>query len=164
MSFRLVKHDDVVAFATVWVRADAALHRQPVPATPSDEVVEELRQLLHHDARTWALLAHDESVPVGAVRVTDARSDQGAGAPIEGLAHLASLAVEPTRWGTSIGTALVLRAEAAAAARGYDRIQLVVHDTNTRAKALYTRLGWGQASDRLEVDGARLVRFEKRLA
>lgn len=164
MSFSLVDRADVVAFATVWARADAALHRRPVPATASDEVVEELRQLLHHDDRAWALLAHDEAVPVGAVRVTDARSAQGAGPPIEGLAHLASLAVEPTRWGTGIGSALVLQAEASAAARGYSRIQLVVHDTNTRAKSLYGRLGWAQANDHLEVDGARLLRFDKRLA
>ena len=101
---------------------------------------------------------------MGAVRLTEARSDQGAGPPIEGLAHLASLAVEPTRLGAGIGTALIRQAEAIAAARGSDRIQLVVHDTNARAKALYHRLGWTQTSDRLELDGVLLTRFEERLA
>lgn len=157
----LVREDlDVVA--RVWSRADAALWGRPLPEVASEAAVDELRRRLD-DERGWGLVARAGREVVGVVRLTDARSDRGAGPSIPGLAHLGSLGVEPTRWGAGIGTALVAASEVSALARGYEAVQLVVHDTNLRARSLYHRMGWIETDDRLVIDGAHLTRLVRRL-
>lgn len=149
----------VKPFATVWVRANAVLDGRPPPASASVHLVDEFRQMLADDARSWGLLAYDGPTPVGCVRATDARADQGTGDPIPGLAHLASLAVEPARWGTGAGSALLRAVERTASARGYEAVQLVVHAGNARARSLYRRAGWRETGDTLQVDGKRLIKY-----
>lgn len=153
----------VEPFTAVWVRANAVLDGHPPPDTPPAALIDEFRQLLSDDERSWALLAYAGPTPIGCVRVTDARDKQGTGEPIPGLAHLASLAVEPDRWGTGVGTVLLGEVERTAASRGYQAVQLVVHATNARARALYRRAGWRETGDTLQVEGRLLVKFDRSL-
>lgn len=146
-------------FATVWARANAALEGHSPPDTAPAHLVDELRQVLADDERSWALLAYDGPTPVGCVRATDARATQGTGDPVPGLAHLASLAVEPVRWGTGVGSALLREVERTAASRRYEAVQLVVHASNARARSLYRRAGWRETGDTLQIDGRLLVKY-----
>ena len=66
------------------------------------------------------------------------------------------IAVHPAARGTGLGAAFMQYLHAAAAARGAKSIRLKVYDRNTRAKALYERLGYVSAGDS---DGQRLYTF-----
>ena len=57
--------------------------------------------------------------------------------------HVADLVVAPAGEGRGVATALMAEAELWARSRGYTSISLTVFAQNTRAKALYERLGYG---------------------
>jgi ribosomal protein S18 acetylase RimI-like enzyme len=82
------------------------------------------------------------------------------------IARLYSLAVAPAFAGRGIGAALLAGAEAAATARGADRLRLEVRETNARAIDLYRGAGYRQFARcaRYYQDGAPALRFERRLA
>jgi GNAT superfamily N-acetyltransferase len=61
---------------------------------------------------------------------------------IEGAAHVSGLAVEPTRWGAGLATALLAFVEAEVRRRGFWLLRLHVLEGNERARALYEHLGW----------------------
>jgi len=61
-------------------------------------------------------------------------------------AHVAQLAVDPSARGNGLGARLVCAAAAAANAQGYERLSLLVAESNAGAAALYERLGFQQTA------------------
>lgn len=64
------------------------------------------------------------------------------GVPSEVEAHLSLVAVAPPYWGLGYGRAVLVFAERALAAAGYQDVQLHVQAANARARELYERCGW----------------------
>jgi ribosomal protein S18 acetylase RimI-like enzyme len=64
----------------------------------------------------------------------------------ERTAHLAQIVVDPRARGRGLGRALVESAIGAVAARGFERMTLLVAASNTRASTLYDRLGFRQTA------------------
>jgi len=64
----------------------------------------------------------------------------------ERTAHLAQIVVDPRARGQGLGRALVESAIGAVAARGFERMTLLVATSNTRASALYDRVGFRQTA------------------
>lgn len=64
-------------------------------------------------------------------------------------AHVSDLAVAEGADGKGVGRALVSAGEAWARAQGYDRLTLNVFATNTRARAFYAHLGFGEETLKL---------------
>lgn len=112
-------------------------------------------------ADQFVVVADDDGV-VGILIGCAAREEGGTGKPIPGLAHLATVAVLPERWGQGIGAALVDRFLDEAWARDYDRAQLFTAADNTRAQALYERLGWTRSGFETTNDiGIPIVHYER---
>lgn len=61
-------------------------------------------------------------------------------------AHIAQVAVDPAARGNGLGAKLICAAAAAANAQGFERLTLLVAESNTRAGALYERLGFQQTA------------------
>lgn len=88
---------------------------------------------------TLVLLAEDsDGRPVGVLFVST-RADYFTGSP---HAHVEVLALDPAAQGQGLGRRLMEEAERWARGRGYGAITLNVFDGNTRALALYERLGY----------------------
>lgn len=64
----------------------------------------------------------------------------------ERTTHLAQIVVDPRARGRGLGRALVESVMATAAARGFERMTLLVAASNDRASALYDRLGYKQTA------------------
>jgi ribosomal protein S18 acetylase RimI-like enzyme len=84
---------------------------------------------------------------------------------VEGVGTLWQLAVHPALQSCGIGTFLVEAAESRIRHRGLHRAQLAVEENNTRARALYERLGYvayGRRPDSWDVEApdGSLRRFE----
>lgn len=84
------------------------------------------------------LIAWDEGSPIGHAYLAWAGTELG-------LPELQDVFVTPERRGAGVGTALSREAERLVAARGHDRLSLSVGVGNTRARALYERLGYEPA-------------------
>jgi [ribosomal protein S18]-alanine N-acetyltransferase len=80
-------------------------------------------------------------------------------------ARLYSIAVDPSKGRRGVGRALMAASERYAAAHGRQSLRLEVRSDNHAAIALYERLGFQQFGhyDRYYADGARALRFEKRV-
>jgi ribosomal protein S18 acetylase RimI-like enzyme len=61
-------------------------------------------------------------------------------------AHVAQIAVDPSARGNGLGAQLICAAAAAAGAQGYERLTLLVAESNAGAGALYERLGFTQTA------------------
>ena len=61
-------------------------------------------------------------------------------------AHVAQIAVDPSARGNGLGAQLICAAAAAAGAQGYERLTLLVAESNVGAGALYERLGFCQTA------------------
>jgi ribosomal protein S18 acetylase RimI-like enzyme len=57
-------------------------------------------------------------------------------------AQVSYFGVRPGRWGLGIGETLLRELQRRLTAAGYSRVELSVYTDNTRAAALYERLGW----------------------
>lgn len=81
-------------------------------------------------------------------------------------ARLYSIAVDPKIGRRGIGRALLAACERYAAAHGRNSLRLEVRWDNAPAIALYERLGFRQFGqiERYYADGAKALRFEKRIA
>ncbi len=160
----LIRPEQARAFASVWVRAVAARDGLAIPAEASDAEVDNERQLMS-DSDAWGSVAAMAGRAVGIYLVTQARTDRGAGAAVEGTAHLLRVAVDPDWWGQRIGERLLAAAAESAAARGYEMLELSVQVDNARAVSLYERSGWVDTGDRYEkpATGVVMARFERPL-
>ncbi len=61
-------------------------------------------------------------------------------------AHIAQVAVDPSRRGGGAATRLVRAVLEQARAAGYDRVSLLVSERNTAARRLYARLGFNETA------------------
>jgi ribosomal protein S18 acetylase RimI-like enzyme len=80
-------------------------------------------------------------VAIGVGRPALANDGAGPGT-VPALAHLSMIAVAPERWGSGHGQSIVSALLTAAIDRGYERAQLWVQEANSRARALYFRMGF----------------------
>jgi ribosomal protein S18 acetylase RimI-like enzyme len=97
------------------------------------------------------------NLPV-AIGMVDYRASQGAGT-------LAQVAVQAAWRSCGLGTILIEAAERRILARGLDRAELGVEESNPRARALYERLGYVAYGRRPEAwdeegPGGRVTRYE----
>jgi GNAT superfamily N-acetyltransferase len=105
-------------------------------------------------------VAEFEGAVIGFAGVGESREEEGVG-------ELFTIYVEPGRWGTGAGRALIERAEESLAGSGFDEALLWVLEGNERAERFYRAAGWtrdgGQKVE--EFQGAALteVRYRKRL-
>jgi GNAT superfamily N-acetyltransferase len=91
----------------------------------------------------------------------------GASREEEGVGELYTIYVDPRRWGTGAGRALIERAEASLAASGFTEVLLWVLEGNDRAERFYRAAGWMHDGGRRveEFQGAAVpeVRYRKAL-
>ena len=92
-------------------------------------------------AREACWIAEREHVNVGCVFLVQARDD-ATGEPLEGVAQLRLLLVEPAARGLGIGARLVAECERYARQAGYRRIVLWTNSVLGAARAIYARAGY----------------------
>ncbi|GAA1751795.1 GNAT family N-acetyltransferase [Luedemannella helvata] len=136
MLTRPATNTDLPAALDVWRLANAARGKHVSPARIAD-VSAKLRAA---DSLVAVTVDVDEVVAM-AVGVP-AREDDGDGAPVPGLCHVAMVFVRPDRWGRGVGGAVLRGLADTAAATGYTRLQLWTGESNVRAQRLYLRHGF----------------------
>lgn len=125
---------DIDAAAQIWAEATAARDGDAEVAdlSVSRPVIE---AVLARSPDSFVLIARtaDGSVSAGFVAV----SPSG-----EGRAEVSYVGVRPGSWGRGVGELLLRHVGARLAAGGYRNAELQVYVDNSRAVALYERLGW----------------------
>jgi len=163
--------DDVLAVATVHVRAWQAAYRGQIPDSYLDGLTVERRvptwtRLISEAAppATTLLVAEDERIEVvGFAHHSASRDDDAAAA----TAEVTSIYVSPDAWQRGIGGALLNAAETHMRRASYAQATLWVLDTNGRARNFYERKGWSpDGALKLDERGGftlREVRYAKTL-
>jgi GNAT superfamily N-acetyltransferase len=121
--------------------------------------IAELRQLAAPD-RVF-LVATDDDVVVGYVVAGPYRWDE-----IPGAGEVYALYVDPDRWGSGAGRALMVAVEGRLQALGHPEAALWVLEANQVGRGFYEAVGWvadGASGERCEVDNAREVRYRRPL-
>ena len=139
-SFSIAGSDVAEDLARLWVRANAHRRHEPLPAAPEAERVAALAGRVGRPAAA-AVLAVEDDVAVACCFFEPLTGLDGE-TIIDGAAHLSGVAVEPSRWGEGLATALLAFAESEVHRRGFRRLRLHVLEENERARAIYERLGW----------------------
>lgn len=86
------------------------------------------------------------------------------GRVVAGLCHVSLVFVAPDAWGQGIGTRLLDAVLDEARRQGYLRAQLWTHETNARARWLYTSRQFALTGDRaVNPAGETIMRFERPL-
>jgi GNAT superfamily N-acetyltransferase len=96
------------------------------------------------DDASFTLVAECDGAVAGFCAVSAPSRDDDAD---DGTAEIAAIYVEPARWRTGVGGALLHAALDALRADGWREVTLWVLEANTRGRAFYARLGF-------ELDGA----------
>jgi len=123
---------------------DSAELRPFAPDNRHDEWIEYVTQLVASPAcgrfLPWASVVCDATRGGGldAAAIVTTISDR--------TAHLAQIVVDPRARGRGLGRTLVRSVMATVAARGFERMTLLVASSNARASALYDRLGFRQTA------------------
>ena len=86
-------------------------------------------------------IAERDGVPVGSVFLVQARDDT-THAPIDGVAQLRLLLVEPAARGLGLGAALVAECERFARQAGYRKLMLWTNASLLAARGIYRRCGY----------------------
>ncbi len=140
LEVRELDYDDPAQRAGLCDILDAYAREPAGQGAPlSDHTRRHLVQGLANHPTSLVLLAFDDGAPVGAA-VCFVGFSTFAARP---LLNLHDFAVLPSHRGRGVGAALLDALEARARARGCCKVTLEVHDTNTRAQALYRRRGFG---------------------
>jgi ribosomal protein S18 acetylase RimI-like enzyme len=123
---------DIDEAAQIWAEATAARDgdEEVADLSLSRPVIE---AVLARSPASFVLIAHDETVMAGFAAVEPAG---------EGSAAVSYLGVRPGSWGRGVGELLLRGVQSRLAAAGYQTAELQVYVDNTRAVALYERLGW----------------------
>jgi GNAT superfamily N-acetyltransferase len=160
IAVRLGEPDDWAAAVEIWRLADEARRQRPLTA---DQIARTAALATNPDA--FFVVAEDGDAMVAMSLAVPAREADGAGpGTIPGLVHIAMVFVHPDRWGQRIGEAVVDRILDEAWARDYSEAQLWTDADNTRAHALYERIGWRRSGHEKENDDGRpIVRYERSL-
>ena len=132
---------DAAAMGRVHVRAWQAAYRGHMPDDYLDGLRAEDRAagwerfLRRERARSAVLVAEQAGELTGFASVGPAEDPEGAG-------ELYAINVDPDRWGTGAGRALLEAAEAELARLGFDETVLWVLPANARARRFYELAGW----------------------
>jgi ribosomal protein S18 acetylase RimI-like enzyme len=155
---------DAVEAADLWERADAARDGRTPDSVPSRADIEMLRTRIGAPGAVFVLLKKAGAI-VGTVLGEAARMEGGLGHPIQGQAHVAFVAVDPSLWGQGLGGILLERLAIVLRDTGYLTADLSVFTDNARAAALYARDGWVRngAPYRHPRNGRLLQRYLKTL-
>jgi ribosomal protein S18 acetylase RimI-like enzyme len=121
------------------LHAEHLPHTSRAPETPRFSR-DFLRDALD-DERTAILVATEDEQVVAFVLLEEEHPSGPDEAP-EPWCAIYDVAVRRDRWGRGIGAALLAAAEQWAQRRGLGQMRLDVYEFNTRARALYERLGY----------------------
>ncbi|MBB4957405.1 GNAT superfamily N-acetyltransferase [Micromonospora polyrhachis] len=166
VAIRLERPDDALAIAGVHVRAWQAGYAGIMPA----EVLDRLNVAAwaqrrrergtaepEHPFRTLVATADDsdsdsdsdsEEIVVGFATVGPYRTGQDPEDLDHRYGEILTMYVEPTRWGTGIGRALLAAAVTELAGRGWTELRLWVLAENSRGRRFYERAGLAPDGDR----------------
>lgn len=151
---------DADAAFRVWQASLTERRGRPPKREGSGRVRERLRSL-----DTWVMLvAEADDRVVGMAMATQARAEEGVGDAVPGLCHVSLVLVAPERWREGIGGALMDAILIDACERGYQRVQLWVHEDNVPAQRLYAGRGF-EPTDHVKPDdeGDIIRRWHRRL-
>jgi len=125
---------DIDVAAQIWAEATAARDgaENVADLSASRPVIE---TVLARSPESFVLIARTAATCVSAGFVAVGPSG-------EGRAQVSYLGVRPGSWGHGVGELLLREVQARLAATGYWTAELSVYVDNTRAVALYERLGW----------------------
>jgi ribosomal protein S18 acetylase RimI-like enzyme len=151
---------DVEPAVAVWRAAQAARRGgRPVWAEHEERVRGYARR-----SDAFLLLAEDADDVVGMGLGMRGLADDGAGAPVPELCHIAMIFVAPESWGEGIGGRVLVGVLDEARSRGYERAQLWTHADNARALRLYERHGFRRSGREKDDDfGEWIVHYERTL-
>lgn len=143
----------------MWISANSA-RREGLQPPPDQEA-----RARGHVVTPGAFLLVAEACGeiVGMALGMQARANDGAGPPVEGLCHISMVFVAPERWGRGIGGRLVDALLAEARARGYDRAQLWTQADNPNAQRLYEGRGFLRSGREKEDLGEWIFHYERAL-
>jgi L-amino acid N-acyltransferase YncA len=157
---------DAPALGQVHVRAWQAAYRGQMPddyldgLRPEERAAGWERGLSRDRDRDPVLVVEEDGRVVGFAVVGPAQDREGVG-------ELYAINVDPDRWGTGAGRALLLAAHAGLARLGYAEAVLWVLPGNRRARRFYEAAGWvaDGAERSAEVQGVVVpeVRYRRRL-
>jgi GNAT superfamily N-acetyltransferase len=135
---RIATGDDALAVETIRVRGWRTAYRHVLPAAELDAMPiapERWRPRLATPPRGWTtFVAEDGGEVVGFASVGPSRDETG-------LGELYAIYVDPARWSSGAGRALLERAEAQLGSE-YDTATLWVLEENPRARRFYETAGW----------------------
>jgi ribosomal protein S18 acetylase RimI-like enzyme len=152
--------EDIEPAVGVWFAANTE-RRGGVPPRPEQEA----RARGHVENPDAVLLVADDAGEIIGMAVGEqARSDDGAGPPVEGLCHVSMVFVTPDRWDEGLGGRLVDALLEEVRARGYDHAQLWTQTDNERARRLYERRGFRPSGREKDELGERIVHFRRALS
>ena len=100
------------------------------------------------DARGWTTEEFSDLLASPHVFLVDCDDGFAIGRAVADEAELLTIAVAPTARRLGLGRTLMARFEAAAHARGADRVFLEVADDNSPARALYESVGYARVGTR----------------
>jgi ribosomal protein S18 acetylase RimI-like enzyme len=134
--FETVADRDIDDAAQIWAEATAARDTDiEVPGLELSRPV--IEQVLNRSRRSRLLIARStEGIAMGFAATEPHLGDD------QSVAELRYLGVLPSAWGQGVGETLLRELEAVLRATGFTRAVLSVYTDNTRAIALYARLGW----------------------
>ncbi len=135
--------EDAVA---VWVASNDARAGCP-STTPAIQAM--VRGWMTGPDATLLVAVDPGGTVVGMALAVDARTDNGQGEPMPGVAHVSQVFVAPDHWGQRIGARLLDTLLAGIARRDYDRVQIWTQAGNERALRLYRSRGFSETEDRL---------------
>lgn len=143
------------AAAEIWAAARRAGGRTPAPGR-RERIAE---QLVSSDV---ALLATYGASPAGMV-VAEPYLHEGVVDPACG--HVSMVFVDPSRWGSGIGGALVRALQAPPAGQAWTRLSVWTRADNVRALRLYDSCGFVDTGERAALhEGDQISRWEWRRA
>ncbi len=140
----LASGPDAAVVARLWTAATLArLRGGDLGAGTDPGALADAGRTVTTRAGTFGVVVDLAGRPVAVAVAAPARTADGRGLDrVPGLAHVSAVCSDPVRWGAGAGSAAVRGVLAAAAARGFDRVQLAVDADNPRARTLYARLGF----------------------
>lgn len=165
-AIRAASHADVDAMAEVWALADGK--RRTDIGLSATVTVEQARHLVVDRlgrAGSIPVVARDGDQVVAMAIGLPAREHDGAGREIiPGLLHVTLVSVVPSAWGRRLAARVLTTLLDDARLAGYTAAQLWAHESNTRAIAVYERLGFTRTSrTKVDIRGEVIAQWHRAL-
>lgn len=135
---------EITAACDLWSRAETVETGAVCCGEDAHQLIQEMRiAVAKPGARLLVGMADEELV--GTIYGVPLRTDTTA-------AQVAMLAVEPTRWGSGIGSRMLQALTVVLEEAGCRHLRMNVASANTRARTLYERHGWQHLGETEQVD------------